>query len=64
MSKRNPTEDEYYATLDEDLQGGMALDHVADMNEWRLFKKALLRWIDDQDREWDQAAVNREHGGE
>lgn len=63
MSRKNPTEDEYYATLDDDLQSG-AYDFVADLDEWRRFKKALLRWIDDQDAAWDRQAVSREHGGE
>jgi hypothetical protein len=63
MSAEHPTEDDYYATLDGNLQAG-AYDLVADLEEWRRFKRALLRWIDDQEREWNRHAIDDKHGNE
>lgn len=63
-----PTEDDYYATLDDNLQYGTggeatgAYDLVCDLESYRLFRRALVRWMEDRDREWDeQAAANDEH---
>lgn len=41
-----------------------ALDHFAvGFEEWPRFKRATLRWLDEQDRQQDELAIQLEHEG-
>jgi hypothetical protein len=55
----DPTEDDYYAHIEADLNGGEnpSFDHVGSWEEWLRYKAALRRWIDDKDAEWTDAEI-------
>lgn len=69
----DPTEQDYYDAIDDALNQSpddhrfpfYPMDSVATPGEWRLFKRALLRWLAEQEAEhvraFDQDAIEREH---
>lgn len=61
---RETSVESYLATLRRDLDDGLAIDFVASLEEWGMFKQALAMWTDEKDREWDDIARNQEHGTE
>lgn len=40
------------------------LDPVAGLHEWNEFKRALKRWVAEQDASFDELARHQEHGRE
>lgn len=59
---REVSVENYLATLNEDLQNGMAYDFVSSLEEWHMFKKALALWVEQQEGVWDDIARDAEHG--
>jgi hypothetical protein len=61
---RTPTEEDYYrhvvAQLEED--DNPLMDHVAGLAEWAKCRRALLRFIAEQDAQYDEIARNQEQG--
>lgn len=68
MAVRDITEEDYLATLDDNLNCGVggtatgAYDLVASQDEYARFRRALMRWVAEQDAEWDRVARDEEHG--
>jgi hypothetical protein len=68
MAVREITEEDYFATLDDNLNCGVggtatgAYDLVATQAEFARFKRALLRWLEAAEDEWDDIARNEELG--
>ena len=66
MSNHGPSEDEFYRHLISDLEEdeNPAYDHVGSVAMWVRYKRALERWIAEKDAEWNDIAMDKEHGRE
>lgn len=54
------SEDEFYEFVEDGME--QAIDRVASHSEWAACKRAIARWIEKIDGEYDQIARNEEHG--
>lgn len=75
MATDDYTEDQYYTMIDDclnhpvevqiDNRTSYPMNFVAGPAEWKNFKRALLRWLAEQEAEhiqaYDQAALEQEH---
>lgn len=65
MARHEYTENDYYDMLSErPLDYGEyapVIDSVASMIEWKRCKAAILRWVAEQDAEYDSLAEQQEH---